>query len=253
MKNLKIGIQLYSLRGEMEKSVEKTLERVAEIGFEFVEFAGYFGKTAEELRTLLDKYGLEGASVHQGFDFNTTEEEYIKQVEFLKTLGVKFWGVPCVDKSNFIPYEPLRTLTQGFNTLGTFLKRSGMELCYHNHAYELELYKGKSHLDRAFDTFDRCLVSPEFDVCWLNYGGVDPVDYIKKHGYYSKIIHLQDYKTENGKMKFTPLGEGVVDFSSIIKAIKDSSIEYLVYEKDEWYDDAFADAEKSIKYLKSII
>ena len=60
MKNLKIGIQLYSLRGEMEKSVEKTLERVAEMGFEFVEFAGYFGKTAEELRTLLDKYGSYG-------------------------------------------------------------------------------------------------------------------------------------------------------------------------------------------------
>ena len=54
-------------------------------------------------------------------------------------------------------------------------------------------------------------------------------------------------------MIFTPLGDGVVDFPEIIKAIKDSSIEYLVYEKDEWYDDALADAKKSIEYLKSII
>ena len=253
MKKLKIGIQLYSLRGEMEKSVEKTLERVAEMGFDFVEFAGYFGKSAEELRALLDKYGLEGASVHQGYNPDTTEEQYREQIEFLKAIGVKYWGVPCVDKSNFIPYEPLRALTQGFNTLGTYLKRFGMELCYHNHDFELELYEGKSHLDRAFDTFDRCLVSPEFDVCWLHRGGVDPVDYIRKHGNYSKIIHLQDYKLENGSMIFTPLGEGVVDFPAIVNAIKDSSIEYLVYEKDEWYDDAFADAEKSIKYLKTLI
>lgn len=253
MKKLKIGIQLYSLRGEMEKSVEKTLERVAEMGFDFVEFAGYFGKNADELRALLDKYGLEGASVHQGYNPDTTEEQYKEQIEFLKTLGVKYWGVPCVDKSNFIPDEPLRALTQGFNTLGTRLKRAGMELCYHNHDFELEKYNGKSHLDRAFDTFDRCLVSPEFDVCWLHRGGVNPAEYVRKHGNYSKIIHLQDYKIENNSMIFTPLGDGVVDFPEIIKAIKDSSIEYLVYEKDEWYDDALADAKKSIEYLKSII
>ena len=158
-----------------------------------------------------------------------------------------------MDKSDFIQGEALMTLTQGFNTLGTYLKRVGMELCYHNHDFEFEFYNGKRHLDRAFDTFDRCLVSPEFDVCWLNYGGVNPVEYIRKHGCYSKIIHLQDYKMENGAIKFTPLGEGVVDFPKIIEAIKDSSIEYLVYEKDEWYDDAMKDAEKSIKYLKSLL
>lgn len=253
MKRLKIGIQLYSLRGEMEKDVESTLRRVAEMGFEFVEFAGYFGKSAEELRALLDKYGLEGASVHQGYDRNATEEEYAAQIKFLQTLGVRYWGVPCVDKSDFIQGEPLMALTQGFNTLGTRLKRAGMELCYHNHDFELEVYNGKRHLDRAFDTFDRCLVSPEFDVCWLNYGGVNPVDYVKKHGNYSKIIHLQDYKIENGTMIFTPLGEGVVDFPAIMDAIKDSNIEYLVYEKDDWYDDALEDARISIGYLKSLI
>ncbi len=250
---MKIGIQLYSLRDEMAKDMEKTLRRVAEMGFEFVEFAGYFGKSAEEIRLLLDKYGLEGASVHQGFDPDTTEEQYEAQIAFLKTLGVKYWGIPCMDKDNFLPGERLIKTTQGLNTLGTRLIRNGMELCYHNHDYELEMYDGKCHLDRMFDTFDRCLVSPEFDVCWLHYGGKDPASYIRKHGSYSKIIHLQDYKMDGKAMKFTPLGEGVVDFLSIIDAIKGSRIEYLVYEKDDWYDDAFEDARKSIAYLKSII
>ena len=54
-------------------------------------------------------------------------------------------------------------------------------------------------------------------------------------------------------MIFTPLGEGVVDFKSIMSALKSSNIEYLVYEKDDWYDDAFEDARKSIEYLKSIM
>ena len=253
MKKLKIGIQLYSLRGEMEKSVENTLRRVSEMGFEFVEFAGYFGKSAQELRALLDKYGLEGASVHQGYDSSTTEEQYKEQIQFLQTLGVKFWGVPCINKSQLTSYDRLITLTQGFNTLGTWLKRSGMELCYHNHDFELQYHNGKRHLDRMLDTFDRCLVSPEFDVYWLNYGGVDPVDYIRKHGHYGKIIHLQDYKIENNSMIFTPLGKGVVDFPSIMRAIKDSNIEYIVYEKDDWYDDALKDAKESIEYLKSLI
>ena len=76
IRNYRHSFLLNIFHARMEKSVEKTLERVAEMGFEFVEFAGYFGKTAEELRTLLDKYGLEGASVHQGFDFNTNTRRF---------------------------------------------------------------------------------------------------------------------------------------------------------------------------------
>jgi sugar phosphate isomerase/epimerase len=250
---VKIGIQLYSLRDEMAKDMENTFRRVAEMGFEFVEFAGYFGRSAEEIRTLLDKYGLAGTPVHQGYDFDATEEQYMEWISYLKTLGVRYWGIPCMDKENFLPGEKLLATTQRLNTLGTWLNRNGMELCYHNHDYELETYEGKCHLDRMFDTFDRCLVSPEFDVCWLHRGGKDPAAYIRKHGNYSKIIHLQDYKIQDGKMIFTPLGEGVVDFKSIMSALKSSNIEYLVYEKDDWYDDAFEDARKSIEYLKSIM
>ena len=68
MSKFKIGIQLYTLREEMEKDVEATLKAVAEMGYDCVEFAGYFGKTAEEMKALLDCYGLEAISVHQGYD-----------------------------------------------------------------------------------------------------------------------------------------------------------------------------------------
>ena len=68
MKDLKVGIQLYSLRDEMKKDMDATLKRVAEIGFKYVEFAGFFDKKAEDVKAMLDKYGLTAISVHQGLD-----------------------------------------------------------------------------------------------------------------------------------------------------------------------------------------
>ena len=65
MKNFKIGLQLYSIRDEVEKDMESSLKAISEMGYDCVEFAGFFGKTAEEINKMLDKYGLEAVSTHQ--------------------------------------------------------------------------------------------------------------------------------------------------------------------------------------------
>ena len=79
MKKFKIGVQLYSVRGDMEKDFEGTLAKVAARGYEYVEFAGYYGKSSEEIKALLDKYNLKCISVHQGvefFDTHIDESQY---------------------------------------------------------------------------------------------------------------------------------------------------------------------------------
>ena len=69
MKKFKVGLQLYSVRDEMQNDLEATLKAVKEMGYDYVETAGYFDRTAEEFRALLDKYGLTCISVHQALDF----------------------------------------------------------------------------------------------------------------------------------------------------------------------------------------
>ena len=92
MKKFKVGLQLYSVRDQMEKDMEGTLKAVKEMGYDYVEFAGYFGKSAEEIRALLDKYGLICISVHQGLDFY--EEGGQSAAEYIKTLGANFSAIP---------------------------------------------------------------------------------------------------------------------------------------------------------------
>ena len=96
MKKFHVGIQLYGLRNTMAADFEGTLKAVADMGYEYVEFAGYYGKSAEEIKALLDKYNLKCISVHQGLDFY--DEDADKAAEFLKTFGVKYSVIPWYGK-----------------------------------------------------------------------------------------------------------------------------------------------------------
>ena len=100
MKNLKVGIQLYSLRDELAKDMDATLKRVKEMGYDYVEFAGFYDKSAEEIKALLDKHGLIAVSMHQSLDPYLSEnaEEFIS---FVKTLGIKYSAVPWMDSAVF--------------------------------------------------------------------------------------------------------------------------------------------------------
>ena len=97
MKKFKVGLQLYSVRDAMEKDMDATLKAVKEMGYDYVEFAGYFGKTAEEVKALLDKYELKAISVHQATDL--FEKEGKAAVDYLNTIGVEYSAIPWYDKN----------------------------------------------------------------------------------------------------------------------------------------------------------
>jgi len=89
MKKFKIGLQLYSIHADVEADMESALRKVKEMGYDCVEFAGYFDKTAEEVKSLLEKYDLEGISAHHGIDFF---DDY-GAVDYLKTIGAKYVAI----------------------------------------------------------------------------------------------------------------------------------------------------------------
>jgi sugar phosphate isomerase/epimerase len=92
MKDFKVGIQLYSVRDHMNQDFYGTLKAIKNAGYDYVEFAGYFGKSAEEIRAMLDELGLECISVHEG------AETYLNggkaAVDFLNTIGAKYSAIP---------------------------------------------------------------------------------------------------------------------------------------------------------------
>jgi sugar phosphate isomerase/epimerase len=276
MENLKVGIQLYSLRDEMEKDVEATLKKVAEIGYEYVEFAGFHGKTAEEMKSILDKYRLTAISVHQNADGFNTPEKMQAFIEYVKTLGIKFVVIPWMNKEVFYNEKEYAQLVKTLTEAGKIFKENGLTLCYHNHDFEFDKVGDKYILDRLYEDVPQDLLMTELDLCWVKYGGEDPVKYVNKYANRSELVHFKDFYAtemgggavyalidENGKeierkktqaetaFKFMPLGKGVQDFEPIVDEVKKSNISYVIYEKDQWYDgDPFEDARISREFLK---
>ena len=275
MKDIKVGIQLYSLRDELAKDMDGTLKRVKDMGYDYVEFAGFYDKSADEIKGLLDKYGLVAVSIHQSLDpyLADNAEEFVK---FINTLGIKYSAVPWMDKNVFYDEAKYAEFVENMKKTLKLLKENGIALCYHNHDFEFEKIGDEYILDRLYNDIPELMT--ELDLCWVKYGGEDPVKYVNKYAKRSGIVHFKDFyakqmgggpvyalidengneiktekpsKEDNG-FKFTPLGKGLQDFATIIEAVKDSNIEYVIYEKDAWYDaDPFEEARISREYLKN--
>lgn len=273
MEKSKIGLQLYSVRDDMAADMAGTLKKVKEIGYDYVEFAGYFGKTASEVRSLLDDADLQCISVHQTYDVFLKDAK--KEASFIKTLGAKFVAIPWMDAKDHAGSENFGSRVKEITSVGKFLKSEGLQLLYHNHDFELEKNEGEYKLDILYKSISSEYLKTEIDTCWVKYAGVDPAQYLLKYSGRSPILHLKDFEAKNysgaayaligadGKeqkkdkaangFKFKPLGSGVQDFKSIIAASEKAGCQYLIVEQDESPEmPPIEAAALSRKYLKTL-
>lgn len=275
MKKFKIGVQLYSVREDMKQDMDATLKAIKEMGYDYVEFAGYFGKTAEEVKAILDKYELTAISVHQIYESFLQNEK--DNVEYLKKLGVKYCAIPWMGMEKQAGTELFEQTVSEITKVATILKENGIQMLYHNHDFEFEKYQDKFLLDWLYDSIPSELLQTEIDTCWVKYSGNDPVEYMKKYKGRADVLHLKDFvcknfaggpayalidaegkasekpsKEENG-FEFRPLGQGLQDFESILKAAEEVGIEYLIVEQDAWPTaSALESVKQSREYLKTL-
>lgn len=158
MKQFKVGLQLYSVRGDMEKDMDKTLAQVKEMGYDYVEFAGYYGRSAEEVRAMLDKHGLTCISVHQVY--SVFLEDAKTNIEYLKTIGAKYCAMPWMGLEKHAGHGEFEKTVQEFVQVGSVLKENGIQLLYHNHEFEFESFEGKYLLDWLYDSVPEDALKP---------------------------------------------------------------------------------------------
>ena len=238
MKNFKVALQLYSVRDKMAEDMDKTLEAVKKAGYDYVEFAGYFDKTAEEVKALLDKHGLTCVSVHQAYEVFLEEPE--KNVEYLKTIGAKYCAIPWMSKEKHNGSGQFDKTASEITKVAKLLKENGIQMLYHNHDFEFEKYEGKFLNDWLLEAIPE--IQPQVDTCWVHYAGYNPSEYIEKYTGRAEVIHLKDFVCKNlgggpvyalidesGKeskkqskeetgFEFRPLGSGIQDFNAILKS-----------------------------------
>ena len=271
---LPIGLQLYSVRNEMEKDFAGTLAKVAEMGYDGVEFAGLFGKTAEEVKELLEKNGLKAVSAH--VPLVEMLEDMDKVIDTYKTIGCPYIAIPYVDEK-YRPGTPdyPETLAK-IEELGKKCAAAGLVLMYHNHDFEFVKIGDKYGIDVMYETVPAEYLQTELDTCWVNVGGENPADFITKYSGRTPVVHLKDFvmkgkekpkklyaligidddekPAEEEAFSFKPVGYGVQDIPSIIAASEKSGADWLIVEQDQpdKGNTELSAVKMSIDYLRSL-
>ncbi len=241
---MKIAVQVYSVRDHINdtETLLKALEEIKKIGYDGVEFAGYFDTDAETIKAKLDELGLVAVGGHNNIKYY--EEDNLEEtIEFQNILGVKSVGVGGA------PHDSREECEETGRILGNAQKyatdKYGIKVYYHNHCEEFEpLEDGTLPIDIIGS-----YCSLEIDTYWSFHAGMDNYKLLTEKK--DNIVHLHVKDGIDGKPM--ALGEGNCDIPTVIKAAKDIGMEWLIVENDDPVPTGFEDIARSLKYLKSII
>lgn len=249
MANLPVAVQMFTLRDEAGADFAGTIRKVAEMGYDGVEFAGYGGLSAAEAKKLLDDCGLKPAGAHEGIE--RFEDSFEETVEFHKELGNKYVAIPFLGPDRWDKPGGWKELAAQMTEIGHKLREVGMQLCYHNHSFEFQKQDGQYGLDILYTNSDPQALMAELDTYWVQHGGEDPVAYIKKMHGRLPLLHLKDMAPGDDKA-FAEVGEGILDIQGIVAAAKESGTKWIIVEQDSCPGPAIDSVKKSIDNLKKM-
>jgi sugar phosphate isomerase/epimerase len=242
-----IGIQLYTVRGLMEKDVAGTLAAIAKIGYKEVEFAGLFGKTPAEVRAMLDADGLVATSSHISTEDIRTR--WPRTLDDAATLGQRYIVCAWIDENERTP-DGLKKIADDFNRAADAAKRHGLQFAYHNHDFEFTPMTpgGAKPYDVLLASTDASLVKMEADLFWMVSAGQKPLAYFAKWPGRFPLVHVKD-RARDGKM--VDVGQGAIDFKAIFAKSTEAGIEHYFVEHDE-PPKPLEDARLSYDYLRRL-
>jgi sugar phosphate isomerase/epimerase len=223
-KRIPIGLQLYSVRGDCGKDLAGTIEAVGKMGYEAVEFAGYYGKTAQELKKLLDDNGLKCCGTHTGLD--TLRGDNLKRtVEFHQALGNRFLIVPGMGNKTRGDWE---NAAKEFSDIAAKVAGDGMRVGYHAHGGDFRALDGSTPWDIFYSAADPKVVM-QLDAGNCMSGGGDPVAVLKKFPGRATTIHLKEYGGNTGL-----IGEGQVKWDQILALCSSGGTEWYIVEQEQY-------------------
>ncbi|CAN5905856.1 sugar phosphate isomerase/epimerase [soil metagenome] len=250
------GVVSYTYRDSFKTDVPGTLDKIKALGLTNIEFSNLFGKTAKELRALLDERGMVCTSF--GVGYPDLENKLDEVAQNAKTLGARFVRVAWVPHTAPFTLQDAQKTVADFNRFGKALKDRGLTFCYHNHGYEFQPYQNGTLFDYIVQNTDPEHVSFEMDILWVAHPGQDPAKLLQKYPTRFKLMHLKDLKkgVQGDLSGQTPvendvaLGTGQIDLPAVLKAARNTSIEYFYIEDESPTVDV--QVPQSLSYLRKI-
>lgn len=267
MKKLPIAYQLYCVRGEMARDVPDTLRKVKELGFDGVEFAGFFDYSAEDMKALVEEIGLVPISSHVPIQAILANPEAV--INYHKELGCQYIAVPYLGEDDRPGAPGFAKVLAVLSSFGQACREAGIQLLYHNHDFEFAKVSGIYGLDFIFQAIPADYLQTQIDTCWVKYAGVDPQSYLASYKGRAPVVHIKDYVSDNpgrtpyaliglnedqpvdrSGFAYRPFGHGVQDAQALLEAAVDAGAVWLVLEQDDPSGASpFEDAKMSMETL----
>ena len=222
----RIGLQLYTLRKEMTNDFEGTLERVAELGYKEMEFAGYYGRSAGEVRDLLDRLGLSSPASHISLDL--IRNDLNKQIDIAGEIGQSYIVIPSVPAAERT-LSDFKKHAETLNEVGQKCKEAGLTIVYHNHSFEFEAQGAGTGYEHLLAQTDANTVYFELDLYWAVNANVSPISLFRENPGRFPLVHVKD-RSPDGEM--ADVGKGEIDFSEIFSYAETAGIKHFFVEHD---------------------
>jgi sugar phosphate isomerase/epimerase len=246
MMKFPVGLQPYTLRDEIEKDYFGAFEKVAEVGYKGVEVGmPPAGITVAEMKAKFAEIDLQPLSCHVGLD--QLKNDLASVINFLKEIGAKY----VVLSQGFETKQAVLEAAQFYNQVGKELKEHGLQFLHHNHDWEFVKFEGEYALDIMLNETDPDLVKMEMDTYWVQKGGVNPADYLRKLKNRCPLLHIKDMEAGEEQF-FAEVGEGILDFEEIFKVAAEVGTEWLIVEQDLCRRSPFDCIQTSYKNLEKM-
>ena len=242
----RIGVQLYTVRDEMKKDVAATLAKVAQIGYNDVEFAGYFDKKPLEIKALLDANGLKAPSSHISIE----PDPWKAALAAAPVVGHQYLVLAWIPEEQRRTLDDWKRAADRLNKAGADAKAAGVQFAYHNHDFEFKPIDGRIPYDILLSSTDPKLVQLEIDLYWITRGGQDPLAYFAKWPGRIPMVHVKD-SMGAPEHKMTDVGHGTIAWPRIFAREDQAGIKYAFVEHDQPAD-PFASIKASYDYLKAM-
>jgi sugar phosphate isomerase/epimerase len=252
-----IGLQLYSLRAQLQADTPVALDQVKAFGVTTVELAGTYKLTPEEFRKELDARGLVAISAH--FPYERFRDDVEGVAHDAQILGLKYVGCAWIPHSDPFDEKTCREAAAVFNRAGEALAKHGLKFFYHSHGYEFQPYNDGTLFDLLMQETNPKYVNFEMDVFWIVHPGQDPVKLLQKYGKRWMLMHVKGMKDSTPTGLLTghtdvsndvALGTGKIDYAPILKAGKKAGIKYFIIEDES--PSSEQQIPQSLEYLRNV-
>ena len=232
---MKLGAQMYTVRAFTTTldGLRQSLERIARIGYPGVQISAIGPIDVHDVARACRELGLEVASTHEKWSRFLTELDRV--IEEYRILGARHTAIGSLP----VEYHTPAGIDRFLEELGPVARRlaaEGMDFSYHNHSHELARFDGQTLLARLYEGAGGDVLKAEIDTYWIQAGGADPAQWIRRLGSRQPLLHIKDMAvTPDRQQRFAPVGEGNLNWPPIVEAARQMGVEWSLVEQDDCY------------------